>query len=235
MMRVAVTRAMPEAKATAERVRALGAEPVLAPLLSIEPRAFDADVSGAQALLFTSINGVKSFVLRSAGPAKINVLAVGDATARAAREMGFPGVRSAGGDGAALVEAAKSMLDPNAGKLIHISGAHVASDVAGALTAAGFEVERRIAYEALQASTLPEAFRQPLDAVLFYSARAAQAFIALGAPRSRDLIAACLSPGVAKAAGQVAWKQIIVAPAPREEALLAVLLQGRNTPAGASA
>ncbi len=233
-LRVAITRAAPAAQATAERVRALGAQPVLAPLLRIEPRAFDTDVSNAQALLFTSGHGVQALGLRNPHVRKITALAVGDATARMAREFGFAGVLSADGGVLELIEQAKHVLDPSGGKLIHISGAHVAGDLAGALREAGFAVERRIAYEAIAATELPHAFSQPLDIVLFHSARAAQTFVALEAPGAAGLTAACLSAAVADAAKAAPWRDLIVSPAPREDALLAAAL-GPHSPAGASA
>lgn len=224
-MRVAITRAMPEAEATAARLKAHGAAPVIAPLLRIEARAFDADVGHAQALLFTSLNGVRAFA--AANPARdARVLTVGDVTARAARAAGFADVRSADGDVAALATLARGTLDPAGGTLVHVGGADLAGDLAGELSAAGFKVERRIAYAAAPVGALPDAFSTSLDAVLFYSARAADVFLQFGAPGAARLTAACMSPGVAEKASQTRWKTIIVAPAPREDALLAALLQG---------
>jgi uroporphyrinogen-III synthase len=144
-------------------------------------------------------------------------------------------VRSADGDGAALAALARATLDPHGGKIVHISGEHVAGDLAGKLAAAGFNVERRIAYSARAATALPSAFAGPLDIVLFHSARAAAAFLALGAPGAERLTAACLSPAVAAAARGPGWRRLIVAPEPREEAFLAAALAGLNTPGGASA
>jgi uroporphyrinogen-III synthase len=218
-LRIAITRALPEALASAERVRARGHEPVLAPLLRIAPRAFDASLVGVQALLFSSSNGVRAFAQASAGRGAL-VLAVGDATAQAARDAGFADVRSADGDVAALADLARAALTPGAGKLVHISGAHAAGDLAGALQASGFSTERRIAYEAVAADTLPEAFSGELDVVLFHSARAAATFIALGAPKAASLRAVCLSQAVAEAAAPAPWACIVTAERPREDALL---------------
>jgi uroporphyrinogen-III synthase len=218
-LRVAITRAAPEADLTAERVRERGAIPILTPLLTIEPRAFNADVSGAQALLFTSANGVRAFAKASPSRNPV-VLTVGDATAAAARDAGFADVRSADGDGIALAALAQQALDPARGALLHISGAHIAIDIAAALTAAGFHAERRIAYEAVAAASLPQAFAPPLDIVLFHSARAAEIFHRLGAPNADKITAVCLSPAVAAAATFSPWKQVVVAAKPREDALL---------------
>lgn len=220
---VAITRAQPEADATAARLRALGAEPIVAPLLEIQPRDFDQDVTGAQALVFTSTNGVRAFT-RALEFSALPVLAVGDATAQAARDAGFRTVRSADGDAATLIELARDALDPKAGRIVHIAGVHVTGDITGALKASGFDAERRVAFEARAVSALPAAYRARLDVVLFHSARAADVFVTLGAPNAGDMIAVCISDAVAAAASISAWKQVVVAPRPREDALLAAAL-----------
>jgi uroporphyrinogen-III synthase len=221
--RVAITRAAPENARTAARLQKRGAIPLLAPLLDIEPLSFASDLRQAQALLFTSSNGVHAFARESKVRAT-PVLAVGDATAEAARALGFADVRSADGDVAALALLAQSSLDPRGGKLVHVAGARVAGDLAGALAAAGFDIERRIAYEARPVTRLPDDFADPLDIVLFHSARAAEIFVDLGAPNSETMTAVCLSAAVALAAQKTVWARVTVAPAPREDALLAAAL-----------
>lgn len=228
MKRVAITRAEPEASRTAERVRALGAEPVLAPLLTITPRAFDTSLEHVQALLFTSANGVRAFA--EATPARdVTVLTVGETTANAARAAGFGDVRASDGDSEALAACAIATLDPSKGRVLHIAGADVAGDVVEALTRAGFSAERRIAYEAIAATQLPQVLQQGSDVILFHSARAARVFAELGAPHADRSIAACLSAAVAHAAsnsplGRIPWARIIVSPRPREDALLRAAL-----------
>ncbi|MEQ1820653.1 MAG: uroporphyrinogen-III synthase [Terricaulis sp.] len=225
MLRVAITRAQPEAERTAARVRARGAEAIVAPLLTIVPCGYDTSTSGAQAIIFTSTNGVRAFP-DARGARERLVLTVGDATASAARDAGFIDVRSADGDVNALVELAKRELDPTKGKLIHISGDHVAGDVSGKLRAAGFSVDWRLAYASVAAMALPDALREPLDVVLFHSTRAAETLAALGAPNAEKLTAGCLSEAIAEAAGKLSWKRIVTAPHPREDDLLAATLGG---------
>lgn len=224
--RVAITRALPDAARTAERLRGFDAEPIVAPLLEIEPRIFDADFSGAQALLFTSGNAV-----RSAAPIMkdrlVPVFAVGEATARAARQAGFGEVRSADGDVRALSRLVKSTLDPSNGSVVYLSGADVAWDLAGDLQAAGFEISARVVYQARVVAALPDAYRTRLDIVVFHSARAAHAFAAFGAPNAERLTAACLSQSIAAAARQsTTWTRMVVASAPQEEALWRALFAG---------
>lgn len=228
--RVAITRALPDALATAERVRARGGEPILAPLLTIAPRKLGADLTGAQALLFTSANGVRA-VANSGSHRAITTLCVGDATAEAARAAGYSDVRSADGDSHALAALAIATLDPRCGPLIHASGEHVAGDLVGALRAAGFSAERHVVYSALAAGTLPAALSPGVDIILLHSARAAEIFLGLGAPGAENIIAGCLSRQVAEAASAATWKRLIVAPRPRESALLDVILPNESASA----
>jgi uroporphyrinogen-III synthase len=215
--RIAITRALPDAERSAARLRDLGAEPIVAPLLEIAPLRVSVDISGAQALLFTSANGVR------AAPAtlerKLPTLTVGEATARAARQAGFSDVRSAQGDVAALAAMAAATLDPKAGALLYLSGVHVAGDLTGALRAAGYNARRAIVYDARIVDLLPAAYLQPLDMVAFHSVRAAQAFAGFGAPHAAQRIAVCISPTVAKAAEAVDWARVVVAAAPQDDAL----------------
>ena len=232
-LRVAITRAQADAERTAERVRALGAEAISAPLITIIPCGYDTNVEDAQALLFTSANGVRAFPDARRLHAK-PVLTVGDATAEAARAAGFSDVRSADGDVGALAALAKAKLHPSGGKLVHIGGDHIAGDLPGKLRAAGFTVERRVAYAARAALVAPRELLGPLDIVLFHSARAAETFVQLGAPNADQLTAACISEAVAQAAGKARWARIIVSPAPRDDALIRAAL-APDSPAGASA
>lgn len=222
--RVAITRAQPEADATAARLRMAGAEAIVAPLLTIVSVPFDARMDGVQAILFSSSNGVRAFA-QSCAVRNLPVLTVGDASAEAARAAGFADVRSADGDVLALAELAQRTLAPSAGKVLHISGTHAAGDLAGSLRDKGFEAERRIAYEAQASSKLPEALSGPIDVVLFHSARAAETYRALGAP-SEGRIAGCISSAAAAAAAKSSWLRIVTAPRAREKDMLEIALAG---------
>ena len=227
MSKIAITRSQPQADETAARLKAMGAEPVVAPLLEIQFRDFDPDFADAQAILLTSVNGVRALQAiqqaSAAAPTALPILTVGDATAEAARAAGFANVRSADGDGDALVALARQTLTPSGGVLVHISGADLATDVAAILAAQGFKTERRIAYAAKPAAALPVGFSANPDAVLFHSARAADVFGSLGAPNAEQMFAVCISARTAeraKSASKRGWKGLIVAPYPREDALL---------------
>ncbi len=129
---------------------------MLEPLVAIRWRADGARVlapllEGAAGLLFTSANGVRAFAAASARR-DLPALAVGDATADAARAAGFADVASAGGTVADLALLVRRRLKPEAGALVHSAAQEVAGDLAGALGRDGYEVRRAILYDAVPAA-----------------------------------------------------------------------------------
>ena len=84
-----ITRAEPGAARTAARLRDMGFEPIVAPLLAIEQLTPPVpDLATFAALAFTSVNGVAAFAALT--PSRdCPVFAVGDATAQAAHTIGM--------------------------------------------------------------------------------------------------------------------------------------------------
>ena len=236
-MKALVTRpeadAAPLARALAER----GIETLLAPLISIEPvpdaakRLADAMI-GAQALLFTSANGARIFA-RASARRELPVLAVGDATAAAARLANFRSVASAGGDVRDLAALAAARLAPAHGALVHVAGSVTAGDLAGALEAEGFQVRRAVIYEARPARALAPETAAALTSgavglALFFSPRTAALFVRLAgdaglAESCRATTALALSPAVADALAALPWARVLIAGAPTQADLLAAL------------
>jgi uroporphyrinogen-III synthase len=233
-MRVLVTRAAPECHDTALRVSDLGHEAIVSPVLEIESQSVAFDPAGVQALAFTSAAGVRAFAHVAAGRAW-PVLAVGEATADAARRERFTDVRVGAGTGAGIVALAHA-LDPQAGAIVHVSGEDIASDVVNDLCASGFTARRLIAYRAAFAKSLAPYALELLThtnaeaAMLFHSARGAEAFIALaraaGVQHSGAMFGAmCLSARIAEAARPFGFNEIRIAAQPRETSLLALLAE----------
>lgn len=232
-MRVLVTRAEPGASETCARLAALGHDAIAAPALRIEIVAAAIPLHGVQALLFTSSNGARAFASLSPERA-LAAFCVGGATADVARAAGFADVRSADGDVSALAALVVAQLKPDRGALVHAAGADVAGDLAGQLRATGFVVDLHVCYRAVQTHALPDAAARALaatppqvDAVLFHSARGAAAFVKQ-VNNARDVLqhidAVCFSEAVATAANAASWRRVLVARAPRESALLALLV-----------
>ncbi len=224
-MALLVTRAAPDATRTAEALGALGRTAIVSPVLTVTPIPTAGGFGGVQAVLLTSATAAR---LAPDAALAVPALAVGEATAEAALARGFRGVRSADGAGGDLAALAVALLKPEAGLLVHLSGEAVAFDLTGALAAAGFAAERRILYRADPVAALSAPARAALhagavEAVLFHSARAASAFVALAAVFDLQRVEAwCLSARVAAAARARAWAGVRIAAAPREAALLAL-------------
>ncbi|MBI3710692.1 MAG: uroporphyrinogen-III synthase, partial [Proteobacteria bacterium] len=232
-MRILITRPGEDAAPLAAMLRAKGHVVVVAPLLDIQPLR-DATISldGIQAILLTSANGARA--LAKADPRRdLPVLAVGEATAAAARAAGFTAVDNAGGDVSDLAALAKTRFDPNKGALLHAAGSVIAGDLGGALAAGGFELRRVVIYRAEPATVLPAAAAAALrdgslDAALFFSPRTAATFVRL--VREAGLEAACrrvvalgLSPAVIEAANGIGWAATMAAASPKEAALVDAL------------
>jgi len=232
MRTVGITRALPGARVTADRVASLGFEPIIAPLIAIQPVGEGPiDLAGVGALAFTSANGLRAFAARSE-VRDIPVFTVGAATARSARSAGFTTVSSAEGDVAALAVFIQGAPRPD-GHILHAGAAEPAGDLAGTLKAMGIAARRLDVYESVAASPDPGLMAKLLGAemILAHSPRAAAALarlIALSPDRHPAVL--CLSHAVAAPLNGVALAGLAVAAAPTEDALMA-LLTGWRAPA----
>lgn len=221
--RIWITRAQPGADVTAERVRALGHEAIVAPLLAVRVlEDVNVDLTGVAALAFTSANGVRAFADVS-GERSLKVFAVGAATAQAARQAGFKSVLSADGDVEALAEGIAMRRGELRGAVLHPGAAEPAGDLAGALEKHGVEARRLVLYEtapvdlaAPQAQALGRS-----DAVLLHSPRAAQVLAKLlKAHPAPQLRALGLSKAVVKPLARTRLAAKAYPPFPLEAALL---------------
>jgi uroporphyrinogen-III synthase len=236
-MKALVTRPREDAASLAAALAAQGITPVLEPLLAIRFVADGAEIvapllGDAQAVLFTSANGVRAFA--AAVPRRdLPVFAVGDATAGAARAAGFAAVASAGGSVEDLAHLVQRHLQPSNGALVHAAAGAVAGDLAGLLGAAGFTMRRAVLYHAapvqrLSQTTTAMLANGEIALALFFSPRTAATFVRLAAAAGigaacRQMTAVALSPAVAASLDGLAWRAISVAAAPNEQALLAAV------------
>lgn len=225
-----VTRPAEDAAELATALRAQGHAVLVEPLLAIEfidgpPLNLD----GVQAVLATSANGVRAFSARNA-ERSLPLLAVGDATARAARAAGFTHIESASGDVMALAELARQRLHPAAGALLHVAAGDLAGDLASALATSGFECRRAVLYrahtaEALSHGTTALIHEGKLDGVLVFSPRTAATLARLLASAGLANAAAALdlfslSAAVANAAANLPWRRVFIAAVPTQASLL---------------
>lgn len=231
-MRVLVTRPLPAAARTAEKLRALGHQPLLLPLTRTDSVSLDESLFGADfdAVAVTSANALRhapaALVARLAG---LPCQAVGERTAAAARQAGFR-----------LVITGSGVADGLSARLVESAPRHVAylcgrvrrPEFEASLGAAGIAVTAIETYDTV-AAELPDdrlaaAFQSPIDAVLLYSRTAATALAALArttgpAAALQHALLLCLSGRIAAALDPAAAKLVRVAREPVEQALLSML------------
>ena len=230
-----LTRPRPDSETLAALLRDRGVESLIEPVIDIHPldNVQLPNLDKMQALLLTSANGVRALAQLSDPPPEmrhIALLAVGAASAEAARQVGFQNVRSAGGDVEALVALARARLNPARGPLLHVAGTNVAGDLAAMLESHGFDVQREHIYEARARAQLSTKAQKALadskiDMALFFSPRSAHAFAKLSCAAAVDsalaqVTAICLSTAVAEAASGVTWRRVRIAREPEKAALL---------------
>ncbi|WP_310496732.1 uroporphyrinogen-III synthase [Sandarakinorhabdus sp.] len=216
-MRFLVTRPRPGADATAAALAALGHDALVMPLSRTVPLPWPVPDTAPDAVMITS-----AAALRHAGAAALRwrhlpLLAVGGATAEAARAVGFSDVR----EGAGTVQ---QLLDGLAAAgplcLLHLAG----EDRTPVTAPAHIVLDVRPVYAArlLPMPALPLA-----DVALVYSARTGRHFAAewdrLGGDRAALGLVA-ISPAALAAAG-TGWRETRCAAAPTEAAMLALAVQ----------
>lgn len=229
MPKVLLTRPAEDAVPVIDALRKIGVETVSAPLLDIHFESGPAvDLSLFQGVLLTSANGVRALVHRTERR-DIPAYAVGDATARAAKDAGFAPVYSATGDVDALVELVTERCQPSDGPFFHAAGSVTAGDLAGQLSGKGFAVHREKLYTAESASALPQVAVDALtassvDGVMVYSPRTSKVFDDVVskaglADTAKDMTLFALSPNVSDAT-HLPWAQRIIAERPEQQSLL---------------
>lgn len=201
---------------------------VIAPVLRIAPVDAAIDLAGAQALLFTSANGVAVFAARS--PARdLPAWCVGAMTAAAARAAGFAAL-SADGDVAGLAALARREARPGAGELVHVRGRHAAGDLTGRLAAAGVPARALELYDQapveIGAAARALLARGGIEVLTAFSPRSAALFARAAAAAGWDLGGAtlvALSAAADAAHDRPEPGRRVVAPAPTRAGMIAAL------------
>ena len=222
------------AEASLRRLAALGWTAIAAPLTFMEPiprpEAARGDLAGAQALIFTSAEGVRRFAALTGEGRGRPVHAVGAATAAAARAAGFAQVEEGGGEVGALTRHLLARLDLGRGPILHFGAESPAGDLGGALRAAGASFSHVALYRAARVAALPEAAAESLRrgeirAVLLYAPSAARAFAALAAGADlRGAAGIAISAAAAEPLKGLGFRRVVHGARPDEAHLLGALL-----------
>lgn len=233
---IIITRAEPGASETEARLRAMGLNPVLAPMLTLVPREQEAlpDLGHISGAVFTSANGVRVFADR-VQDREIPAWCVGPATAAAARAASFSLVHESAGNAVDLARYISANAPVEDRPLLHIANRAAAGTLKSELETAGFRVVFAPLYEMRPAHTLPNSVGQILAGehtaiVLIHSRKGASAFAALLPPHSGSALSAIAISNVASEPLQALPLQSIhIAEAPNEDGLLSALNAGIAT------
>jgi uroporphyrinogen-III synthase len=240
-MRLLVTRPQPEAERSAALLRRRGHTALVAPLLRLQ-RLEHEPVAARQwaGVLATSANALRALDdVELAALRPIPLLAVGDRTAEFARACGFAQVASASGNASALVAQAARDWTKSDAPLIYLAAEDRAADISDALAMFGVTVHTVVIYRMAAEASFPAPVREALaaeaiDAVLHYSGRSAEVFLACA--RAANLLTGalapphlCLSPEIAARLLAAGASQTSAAAEPNEAALLRLIDAGASS------
>jgi uroporphyrinogen-III synthase len=237
MMRLLITRPKEDGGGLAESLAELGHEPYVLPLIEIAyPELPEIALDGVQAIIATSRNALRALRRNAAFAAAkaLPVYAVGEGTGAFAADLDFAEVRIGAGTGRDLVPLIAKTARPEAGALLYLTGEEVAFDLAGALSALGYDIRRVVAYGVRENPEAPARFdgltRVGLDGVLVMSPRTGQVLARLleASPPGdiRDLTCYCYSQAVAKPLEHIPGLRLSVARQPRVADLLELIDDG---------
>ena len=228
-MHVLLTRPEPLASTSAERLQEAGYEVINEPCQEVI--AIEAMLQVSDGYIVTSQSGVE-YGLKQVEDKLAVIFAVGEKTALAAEALGFEVIFAAEGDADSLIEVILSRWLPEHGRLVHLSGKEISTDICSVLTAIGYTAERAVVYDAAirpkpSKTTLDAIKDGKIDVALFYSARAVTIFNGwiedAGLEGSLGAIEALvMSERIADRLGKT-WKKVKIASESHEDALLELL------------
>jgi len=201
---------------------------VISPLIAVHLRAIRPPAP-EEGVIVTSQHGVRALAAARA-QRDWPVWCVGPGTMAAAQAAGFRHVQAGGGTAETLFQAL--VTTPDIGPLVHVRGAHVVTDLAGRLNAAGLQARAVIGYDQ-QACALTDTAQSCLMSagrvvVPVFSPRSARLFAAewgkLTAPRAA-LHGVAISPAAAEGMRRLPWQGLQVAAQPDLAGMLTALAQ----------
>lgn len=212
-----LTRARNQAEAFAVQVtQNTDFKPHICPMQEMQDIPAQINFDGVDALVFTSTNGVKSFVRRW-DIRNIPAFCVGEATAKIARSAGFVAFAAKGNAGslATIVNAAR-VTNP-----LHIHGQHKASDLP--IKGQSLAIYDQIALT-MDAETQRLLGAGKIDAVVLFSPRSARLLADVWPGNAAAIDIYCISAATAKP--MAALGNIRISDVPSAESVLALLKAG---------
>ncbi|KAB0572163.1 uroporphyrinogen-III synthase [Brucella pituitosa] len=182
--RVLITRPEPSASLTAAKLADLGFSPVSLPVSHTVALQFSIRNQSFDALAVTSANAFRHVPNKQLQPLKtLPLFAVGEGTARAAREAGFRTVIEGGGDAVRLAAGMAEYL-PKSARVLYLAGRVRQPVFEHQVSKTGFTMTVRDVYDIATIDYSVNEIKAtlakgPFVAVLLYSAVAAKLFVEL--------------------------------------------------------
>lgn len=220
-MRVLVTRPAEDAARTAAALRALGHEPVVAPVTVIERQDVHVPPGPYDAVVISSVNAA---LPAPAGLAHLPVFVVGARAAKSMQQQGWLNVHPPGADATALLAHVTEMVPPRA-RVLYLAGEPRKPAIGTGLERLNINCDVIIVYRATLLPLPVAALQPPPRVALHYSRASAERFIAAAGPAGVAAIGwhCCLSEDVAAAFDECAPAKILTAANPTEASLFALL------------
>lgn len=225
MARILIIRPEPGAVETAARLRALGHDPLVAPVIRLAP-APGAAPEGAEALAATSAEAVRQIAGRDIDRS-LPLYAVGPGTAATALALGFVNVACAAGTAESLGRLLNRRLHAGA-RVLYPHGEPLSRDLsalAGSIELLPWLVYRQEPEPALAAAARDAIQAGRVDCLLAYSAFQAETFarLASGLEGLSGVTAFAMSERSALPLRDLGLAGIRIAPSTDENALLALI------------
>ena len=227
-MKLIVTRPEPEASHTAQRVKLLGHEPILCPLLQLVPKPVQLPAGPLAGLVATSPNAIRFLSNQTVERlCSVPLYHTGEKTGEVAASRGFALLCSLGDTVDELIEGFRKM-EPEGGQYLYLAGEARTRELQKDLCREGIIITLIETYKAEAATGIPANIRLALRegaATMLYSRRTAEIFLQLA---RQDLSAApsffVLSQKIASVIeNALPHAKISIADKPNEDALLDIL------------
>ncbi|NDJ76119.1 MAG: uroporphyrinogen-III synthase [Chloroflexi bacterium] len=241
--RIVITRPPHKAESFAAQLRALGAEPVLLPTITIQPPSDPApldraltDLARYDWLIITSANTVTHLWQRLAAlglnAAELDwpaVAIIGPATGRALGQHGIQAaLMPAQHVVEALFEALSKQADLSSANILLPQGDLARPVLADLLREAGAQVDAVVAYENVRPAVDVKELSEPVDAITFTSSSTVENFVTLFDDPLAVMghaVVACIGPVTAEAARGLGLSVHVMAEQHTVDGLIAALSQ----------
>ncbi|MBV9066982.1 MAG: uroporphyrinogen-III synthase [Methylobacteriaceae bacterium] len=179
-MRILLTRAQADAERTAERLTQLGHKSIVSPVIEIVAASAAIPAGNFDAVIATSAHAFARTNVASL--LHLPLYVVGERTCEAVRDCGWRGAIDVSANAQALI--ARIRGDGSLKNLLYLAGRDRKPDIEAAAREIGLDLHVIETYIAQDASSLSENAKDAMrsgdiDAVLHYSRRSAELFIAL--------------------------------------------------------